>query len=198
MTNLILASSSHARATMLRNAGVEIEIQPAEVDENTIKQDLLATGTPPDQIAAALGRAKALAVSNTLPDAFVIGADQVLVHDDNLFDKPRSLDEAKIHLKTLRGDTHRLVSAVSVAREGSEVWSVIRQADLTMREFTDVFLDSYLTNFGEKALTSVGAYHLEGLGAQLFSRVDGDYFTILGLPLLELLEFLRMRGLLTT
>ncbi len=198
MSRLILASASHARASLLRAAGVGVAIQPAEVDEDAIKHDLKQQNLKPAGIAMALAKAKSCAVSKIETDALVIGADQILVHDDHLYDKPGSMHEARQHLVTLRGTTHRLISAVSVSENGAELWSATSHADLTMRNFSDAFLKSYLTSFGEKALTSVGAYHLEGLGAQLFSKIEGDYFTILGLPLLELLDFLRSREILTT
>lgn len=196
MTRVILASASKARAALLHGAGIKIEICPADVDEDAIKQDLTRQNTASEQIAASLARAKALTVSNSNRDALVIGADQILIHQGVLFDKPRSMVEAKAHLETLRGETHRLISAVSVIQSDTELWSQQTHADLTMRDFSDAFLTDYLMLFGEKAMTSVGAYHLEGLGAQLFNRIEGDYFTILGLPLLELLEFLRSEEIL--
>lgn len=196
MSRLVLASASKARAALLRNAGLDIEIRPAQVDEGAIKTKILAAGASPSDIALALAREKSRAISVGV-DGFVIGADQVLVHDRHLFDKPQTMAEAAGHLKTLRGSTHQLISAVSVSSDGLEMWSTIAVANLTMRPFSDAFLDAYLERFGEEVLTSVGAYHLEGLGAQLFSRIDGDYFTILGLPLLELLAFLRSQDILT-
>lgn len=196
MTRLILASASKARAALLKGAGIDVEIYPADVDEAAIKRDLKSKDTASAQIASSLAHAKARNVSDQQEDAMVVGADQVLIHEGVLFDKPRSMDEAKQHLQILRSKTHRLISAVSVAQNGVELWSQSTHADLTMRDFSDKFLSSYLECFGEQAMTSVGAYHLEGLGSQLFSRVEGDYFTILGLPLLELLEFLRCREIL--
>lgn len=196
MSRLVLASASKARAALLGNAGLDIEIRPAQVDEGGIKTKMLAVGASPSDIALALACEKSLAISVGV-DGLVIGADQVLVHDGHLFDKPQTMAEAAGHLKTLAGSTHQLISAVSVSSDGSEVWSTIAVANLTMRPFSDAFLDAYLKRFREEALTSVGAYHLEGLGAQLFSRIDGDYFTILGLPLLELLAFLRSQDILT-
>lgn len=198
MSQLILASASQARASLLRAAGIGVAIQPAEVDEDAIKHDLKQQSLKPTDIAMALAKAKSCAVSKIKSGALVIGADQILVYDGHLYDKPSSMDEARLHLATLRGTTHRLISAVSVSENGVELWSATSHADLTMRNFSDAFLTSYLTGFGEKALTSVGAYHLEGLGAQLFSKIEGDYFTILGLPLLELLDFLRSREILTS
>lgn len=195
MAQPVLASASKARAAMLRNAGLDIGVHPADVDEGAIKAKMLADGAGPADIALALAREKSLSVPSA-PGSLIIGADQVLVHGGTLFDKPRSLDEAATHLAILRGGTHQLISAVSVSRSGAEVWSTVKSANLTMREFSDSFLAAYLDRFGEQALTSVGAYHLEGLGAQLFDRVDGDYFTVLGLPLLELLAFLRAQDIL--
>lgn len=199
MRRLILASGSAARGAMMRDAGVQqLEIDPANVDEEAIKQACLADLTSPDAIAEKLAKAKSEAVSSIQKDAHVIGADQVLIHDGKLFDKPTSMKDARNHLQVLRGTTHRLVSSVSVALDGNQIWSATDSAELTMRDFSDAFLNQYLERFGEMALTSVGAYHLEGLGAQLFQRVEGDYFTVLGLPLLPLLDFLRTRGFLQT
>ena len=193
---LILASASKARASLLRNAGLDVGVHPANVDESAIKETMLADGADAAEIALALAGEKSILVSRDR-DAMVIGADQVLVHDGILFDKPRSMDEAADHLRTLRGSTHQLISAVAVSRNGHQVWSTAAVACLSMRSFSDTFLDEYLNRFGDLALTSVGAYHLEGLGAQLFDQIDGDYFTILGLPLLELLAFLRSKDILT-
>lgn len=198
MARLILASGSSARAVMLRDAGVDIEIDPADVNESEIKQALLPDLSQPDLIAAELASAKAKAVSKRRADAHVIGADQVLIHDGKLFDKPKSMAEARQHLQTLQSSTHRLTSSVSVALNGVEIWSATDSADLTMRDLSEAFLTGYLEAYGETALTSVGAYHLEGLGAQLFEQIEGDYFTVLGLPLLPLLGFLRTQGFLQT
>ena len=192
---LILASASTARASLLRNAGLDVGIHPADIDESAIKAKMIADGADAARIALALAREKSISVSLDR-DAVVIGADQVLVHDGTLFDKPRSMDEAAVHLRKLRGSTHQLISAVAVSRNGLPIWSTTAVAGLSMRNFSDGFLDEYLDRFGDLALTSVGAYHLEGLGAQLFDRIDGDYFTILGLPLLELLAFLRSQDIL--
>jgi septum formation protein len=140
---------------------------------------------------------KALRVSARHPGRLVLGADQVLVADGRLFDKPDSLAAARDQLVALRGRTHQLLSAAVIALDGAPVWRHVGAARLAMRPFSETFLDEYLTRTGDLALTSVGCYHLEGLGAQLFARVEGDYFTVLGLPLLEVLGFLRARGVLT-
>lgn len=193
---LILASASAARARMLDAAGVGISIDPGRVDEDAIKSAMHAEQAPPRDIADKLAELKALRVSARNPGAFVLGADQVLVLKDRMFDKPRDMDDARDHLQVLRGQTHQLLSAAVIVRDGAPVWRHIGQARLTMRPFSDAFLDDYLARFGDLALTSVGAYHLEGLGAQLFARVEGDYFTVLGLPLLEVLGFLRAQKVL--
>lgn len=193
---LILASASRARAEMLRNAGVEIAVDPGRIDEAAIKASLLAEEAPPRDVADKLAELKALRTGGRHPAALVLGADQVLVHQGEILDKPASIDEARAQLRRLRGERHELLSAAVIVTQGTPVWRHVGQARLTMRPFSDAFLDRYLGRLGEKALTSVGAYHLEGLGAQLFSRVDGDYFTVLGLPLLEVLGFLRARSVL--
>jgi len=196
MTALILASASPARAAMLAAAGVEIEVVPARIDETTVKQAMLAAGAPPRDLADKLAELKALRVSARQPGRLVLGADQVLVHDGQILDKAQSRAEARAHLAQLRGQTHRLLSAAVVALDGQPVWRHVGTARLTMRAFSDAFLEGYLDSLGDLALTSVGCYHLEGRGAQLFARVEGDYFTVLGLPLLELLGFLRAREVL--
>jgi septum formation protein len=147
---------------------------------------------PRDQ-ADALAELKALSVSRGRPD-FVVGADQMLALGDEVFDKPKHADEARDHLLRLRGQTHELITAAVVAREGAIIWRVIDTPKLKMRAFSDAFLDNYLARAGDEVLHSVGAYQLEGLGAQLFERVEGDYFSVLGLPLLPLLAFLREHG----
>ena len=191
---LVLASASPARAKLLRNAGVEIAIDPARIDEAAVKASLLAEGAPPRDVAESLAELKARRSGARHPAALALGADQVLVHRGEILDKPASLDEARAHLRRLRGERHELVSAAVIVTQSEPVWRHVGQARLTMRPFSDDFIDDYLDRVGEAALTSVGAYQLEGIGAQLFSRVEGDYFTILGLPLLEVLGFLRARG----
>lgn len=194
--SVVLASASAVRAELLRRAGVEIAVEPGRVDEAAIKASLLAEGAPPRDVADKLAELKALRVGSRHRTALVLGADQVLVHRGAILDKPRNLEEARAHLLRLRGERHELLSAAVAVVQGAPVWRHVGEARLTMRPFSDDFLDHYLGQVGERAVTSVGAYQLEGLGAQLFALVDGDYFTVLGLPLLEVLGFLRARGVL--
>ena len=192
---LILASQSAARAALLRQARVPFEIVPAAVDEGAVKAGMLAEEAPPRDIADALAELKARRVASRAPDRLVLGADQVLVCAGRIFDKPRDLAEARQHLTELRGRPHELLSAAVIFEGARPVWRHIGRAQLVMRPFSDAFLDAYLAEHGRDLLASVGAYRLEDGGAQLFSRVQGDLFTILGLPLLELLGFLRTRGI---
>jgi septum formation protein len=191
---LILASASPARAALLRDAGVDIEIIPARVDEDEIKASLRAEGAVPRDQADLLAEVKAVAVSRSHPGRLVLGADQILSFKGEAYDKPSNLAEARAHLTTLRGQRHELQSAAVIALDGAPIWRHIGVARLSMRPFTDALLEGYLTQMGDDILTTVGGYKLEGLGAQLFARVDGDYFAILGLPLIETLGFLRVRG----
>ncbi len=196
MTTLFLASASTARAAMLAAAGVDVETVPARIDETAIKQAMLAAGASPRDLADKLAELKALRISARRPGRLVLGADQVLVDDGRILDKAQSRTQARAQLLALRGRTHRLLSAAVVALDGQPIWRHVGAARLTMRPFSEAFLDGYLDRIGDLALASVGCYHLEGLGAQLFARVEGDYFTVLGLPLLELLGFLRAREVL--
>jgi septum formation protein len=191
---LLLASASPFRRKMLEAAGVPFRVVPAEVDESALKRSL-AGKVAPEGLAEALAAAKAEAVSGKFPADLVIGADQVLALGDETFGKPHDLIAARAQLERLRGRTHRLLSAVALARGGRVVWSKVDTASLTVRELSAAFLDEYLARCGERLLGIVGAYEIEGLGIQLFDRVEGDYFTIVGLPLLPLLAELRARGM---
>jgi septum formation protein len=196
MSAVVLASKSLARRAVLEGAGVPVEIAVAGVDEEAVKASMLAEGATPRDIADALAELKALKVARARPE-LVVGADQTLEFEGGLYDKVANLDEARERLKLLRGKPHRLHSAVVVARDGAPVWRELASATLTMRNFSDGFLEDYLATEGAAALGSVGCYRLEGPGAQLFSKIEGDYFAILGMPLLGLLEFLRQHGALS-
>lgn len=191
--SLILASRSAARSAVLAGAGVRFETAAAPVDEAAEKVRLLAGGAGPREVAEALAVLKAQAV-RAPADALVIGADQTLDLDGRLFDKAESLAEARGRLQQLRGRRHQLHAAVAVVRAGRPVWRETATASLAMRDFSDAFLDDYLAMDGDQLLGSVGCYRLEGPGAQLFSAIEGDYFAILGLPLLGLLDLLRREG----
>lgn len=193
---LILASGSRARRTLLANAGLIFEVLPADLDERAAEEPLLKAGATPEDIASALAMAKAVRVSELRPEALVIGADQTLNLQGACLVKPESMDIARRQLLSLSGRVHRLHSAVACARAGVVVWKVTDTAQLTMRSLGPVSVDHYLSQAGSGVLTSVGAYQLEGLGIQLFETIAGDYFTILGLPLLPLLNFLREDGVL--
>jgi septum formation protein len=191
---LILASRSTGRAAMLRNARVPAEIVPAAVDETAVKAGMLAEGALPRDVADALAELKARRVAAMHPGRLVLGADQVLVCGGRIYDKPRDRAEARAQLASLRGRRHELLSAAVVFENAAPVWRHIGRASLAMRPFSDDFLDAYVEDEGDALLATVGAYRLEDGGAQLFARIDGDVFTIMGLPLLELLAFLRTRG----
>ena len=195
---IVLASKSRSRAAVLAGAGVAFEMEDSEVDEGALKAGLLADGASPREVAERLGEAKALAVSARRPGDQVIGADQTLDLGGALYDKPADLAEARRHLTAMRGRDHALHGGIVAAEGGEVVWRTTETSRLWMREFSDAFLEGYLARGGEALLASVGAYQLEGEGAQLFEKIEGDYFAILGLPLLPLLGFLRARGAITT
>ena len=194
MPQLILASASPSRRQLLANAGLDFDIEPAGIDEEEITRSLGSKASP-QELASTLAEMKAVKVSSRHPQAFVIGADSTLACNGRLFDKPPTPQAARKQLLALRGQTHELFSSVVVARAGQRLWHWSERARLTMRPFTEGFIDAYLERAGTDVLSSVGAYQLEGLGAHLFTRVDGDYFTILGLPLLPLLSFLAGQGI---
>jgi len=191
-SKLVLASASKSRCQLLENAGFSFDIVPAEVDEQAIRDTLLQSdGVEPGDVAEVLARAKAEAVSAALPDRLVIGADQILGLDGKIFEKPRNMDDARQTLLDLRGKTHALHSSVCVAQAGRVVWHHGDAAYLTLWNLTPEFIGRYLSQAGEAVCQSVGAYQLEGVGVQLFERIEGDYFTILGLPLVPLVAYLR-------
>ncbi len=192
---LILASTSQSRRELLTNAGLTFEIKAPGVDEDEIKLSLAAQKADAVAIAATLAELKATRVSARFPEAFTIGGDSTLACEGRLFDKPPSIAAARDQLLALRGRTHDLVSSVVVARGGVRIWHHTERARLTMRPFSEVFLDAYLAQAGDSVTSSVGAYRLESVGANLFSKIEGDYFTILGLPLLPLLSFLAGHGI---
>jgi septum formation protein len=191
---VILASQSRARQALLTNAGIGFEAVTAEIDERAVQQ---ASGlSAPGEIASLLAREKALSVSARLPGKFVIGADQTLALGERLFSKPAGRAQAAEQLRALAGRSHELHSAVAVARDGKILFEAVAIAGMTMRRLGEAEIDVYLDEAGDAVTSSVGAYQLEGLGVHLFERIEGDHFTILGLPLLPLLAFLRSQRLL--
>jgi septum formation protein len=191
---LILASQSHARQALLANAGIAFEAVPAEIDERAIQR---ASGlSAPGEIATLLAREKAISVSLRRPGQFVVGADQTLALDQQLFSKPAGRAQAAEQLRALAGQSHELHSATAVACDGEILFEDVSIARMTMRPLDGAAIRAYLDTAGEAVNTSVGAYQLERLGVHLFERIEGDHFTILGLPLLPLLKFLRSQGLL--
>ena len=193
MSRLILASGSDVRAKLLNGAGLIFDIVPANLDEGALKKS--QTGLDADTLAEVLAQAKAHAVSADVPDALVIGADQILDCEGRLYDKPVGEDGVRSHLRSLRGRAHRLISAVCVIESGAISWSNTAVATLTMRDFDDAYIEYYIQQAGPEVQSSVGAYRLEDVGVQLFQHIEGDYFTVLGLPLLPLLAFLRQRDI---
>lgn len=194
---IVLASGSRARREMLAAAGVHFTVQAADVDEPAIRARLRKedASVAPRRIAEVLAAAKAEDVSGKRESSLIIGADQVLALGDELLSKAPSIEAARAALRKLRGRTHELHSAVAFAEKGKVTWAHVATARLTMRDFSDAFLDDYLLRAGDRVGQSVGAYELEGLGVQLFDRIEGDYFTVLGLPLMPVLAELRTRGI---
>ncbi len=192
---LILASSSKIRARLLEAAGLAFIVEPPGLNEAAMREAIGGEATlDPQDIAEVLARAKAEAVSDLAPQAFVIGADQVLAFGGRILAKPDNMDAARKELLDLSGKSHTLHSAVALASKGGTVWAHSESSTLTMRKLSPQFIGRYLAAAGEEVLSSVGAYQLEGLGIQLFEKIDGDYFSILGLPLLPLLDALRREG----
>lgn len=193
--DIILASGSSIRAQLLRNAGVTFDIQKPRVDESTILESLKQEEATPRDIADTLGEIKARKVSEKFPNALAIGCDQVLAYDGGILQKPTSIENARDQLLELRGKRHFLMSAAVICEHGQPIWRHVSVVRLYMRDFSDEYLTEYLErNWGE-IQHCVGCYQLESEGLRLFSRVEGDYFAVLGLPMLELLNFLALRGL---
>ncbi|ANL32133.1 MULTISPECIES: Maf-like protein [Rhizobium] len=191
---IILASSSPFRRMLMENAGLSFEAHAAKIDERALEAPLEKAGATPDAVALALARAKAGDVSHRFSDSLVIGSDQTMSLADRVFHKPKDMADAGSHLHALSGKTHRLNSAVVIVSNGMVLWEHLAHAELTMRPLTADFIARHLARVGDRALSSVGAYQLEGPGIQLFEKIEGDYFTILGLPMLPLLKKLRELG----
>ncbi len=195
---LVLASGSRIRAELLKNAGLSIEVDPADIDERAVEEPLLKAGFSPEDLAQVLAEAKANDVSERRPGELVIGADQILAFKGERHTKPENMEAARRQLLAFSGKTHELLSAVVISKDGEAIWRHVSIARLTMRKLTPAFVGHYLAQVGDVALSSVGAYQLEGPGVQLFEKIEGDYFTVLGLPLLPLLAELRKLNVLET
>ena len=193
-SRILLASASRFRKALLDNAGIAVEAVPAEIDERAVEEAVDRTGVTPADIAQILAEAKAAEVSERYPDAWVVGSDQVLSLDGELLHKAADMGEARRRLLKLSGHTHVLDTGVVLARAGKAVWRHVSTARMTMRPLTPEFVGRYLSQAGSGVLASVGAYQIEGPGIQLFERIEGDHFTIVGLPMLPLLEALRAHG----
>jgi septum formation protein len=198
MANLILASASEVRAQLLRNAGLPVEIIPARIDEEAIRPALEAEGATPRDIADALAEMKAAKISAKYPGAMVLGADQILELKGQIFSKPDRSETAVAQLLALSGQTHRLLSALVVCRDGAPVWRHTGEVRLTMRRLSEPFVREYVARNWESIRWSVGGYKLEEEGVTLFSAIEGDYFSVLGLPLIPFLNWLHVRGELKT
>jgi septum formation protein len=195
---LILASSSATRVGIFQGAGLVFKTERPTVDEATIRRSMIASGADVESGAARLADLKALEISAKHPAGLVVGADQILEHEGAWFEKPVNIDQARNQLEQLSGGQHRLISSVAVALNNSVIWRHTDHAVLNMRTLSEGFLTDYLQIMGDRLLSSVGGYQIESLGAQLFDSVTGDYFTILGLPLLPVLKFLREKDVLGT
>jgi septum formation protein len=191
---ITLASKSPFRAMILTNAGVPFRAEAANIDERSVEAPLFNSGATAEDVAQVLAEAKAVDVSARFPGETVVGSDQTLSLGDDVFHKPRDMDEARHHLLRLSGRTHRLNSAIAIARNGDTIWRHVSVARLTMRALSPEFIGRHLAGVGFAALQSVGAYQYEGRGIQLFEKIEGDYFTIVGLPILPLLTELRRLG----
>ena len=194
-TRLILASKSPFRSALLKNAGIEFSSESADIDERAVEAPLYETGATPEEVAQVLAEAKALDVAEKNPGAVVIGCDQTLSLGDEIFHKPANMEAAGRQLLQFSGKTHQLNSAVVLVKDGETLWRHVSVARMTMRELSPAFIGRYLGRVGDSALSSVGAYQVEGPGIQLFEKIEGDYFTIVGLPLLPLLAELRKEHL---
>jgi septum formation protein len=192
--SLILASKSRVRSDLLANAGIDFETEGAEIDERAVEDAVAGSGITPGEVATILAEAKALAVSEKYPSAIVIGADQTLSLGDEILHKTGNMEAARRRLLQLSGKTHMLNSAVVLARNGETLWRHLSEVQMTMRPLSPEFVGRHLSRTGDQVLASVGAYQFEGEGIQLFEKIDGDYFAVLGLPLLPLLEELRRLG----
>ncbi|NKC03515.1 Maf-like protein [Brucella haematophila] len=194
-TRLILASKSPFRSALLKNAGIEFSGESADIDERAVEAPLYESGATPEEVAQVLAEAKALDVSEKNPGAVVIGCDQTLSLGDEIFHKPANMEAAGRQLLQFSGKTHQLNSAVVLVKDGETLWRHVSVARMTMRKLDPAFVGRYLGRVGDSALSSVGAYQVEGPGIQLFEKIEGDYFTIVGLPLLPLLAELRKEHL---
>jgi septum formation protein len=191
---IILASGSDIRATLLRNAGVVFDVVVARIDEDSIKASLVADQAAPRDIADTLAEMKAMRVAAKYPDALVIGCDQVLAHNRTILSKPETPEHAVAQLQSLRGETHQLLSAAVIYAGGKPQWRHVGQTRLFMRDVSDAYLTDYIDRNWDSIRHAVGGYKLEEEGSRLFTRIEGDYFNVLGLPLLELLSYLTLRG----
>ncbi|AJE44922.1 Maf family protein [Celeribacter indicus] len=195
---LVLASGSQIRQQLLRNAGVPFEVSVARIDEESVRSALLGEGARPREVADALAEGKARKVSLKRPEAMVIGCDQVLSFEGELVSKAESPEEARALLSRMRGERHKLLSAVVLYENGEPKWRHVGEARLEMNDVSDAYLDAYLARNWDSVRDAVGCYKLEEEGVRLFSRIDGDYFTVLGLPLLPLLAYLSLRGVIAS